>query len=513
MNALPLSVCLITRDEAHNLPGLMQSVRGLAREVVVVDTGSSDGTPELARALGARVLHASWQDDFSAARNVALEAARSEWLLTLDADQQLDAGSHAALARAVLRRDCLAQLVTIRLLGPPEPDGREHVVQHLPSLRLVRRDSRIRYRGRVHEDVSESLQTIGSVDWPDSGVTVTDHGYVDAGARQRKLARNLELLRLSFQERPEALYLAYKLAISLPREAREERDLVLAKALGHALGWSSKPLRELACLPRLTALALQSWTQSGRLEEAADAAQALWQRAGGTLAFTAGCALARAGRFAPAREGLLAYLRQIPAPARLGEQVASGSPPSLALADEQAHPAEACWWLAWMALTEGDPVQAGGWIDQGMRHAGPGPHAGLAVLSLELTLSSGDVGAAAQALEALGAKLAEVPGSLNNSMAELMLASARLALASGDESAARAFAAQAVGARDDTAAVFLAQLDVAAGQTDPALLRSHHDAILGQRFDTLAVKLTLGGHLGLAWPHPVPAATRALLAG
>lgn len=57
METLPLSVCLIARDEAHNLPGLVDSVRGLAQEIVVVDTGSTDGTPELAAALGARVLH------------------------------------------------------------------------------------------------------------------------------------------------------------------------------------------------------------------------------------------------------------------------------------------------------------------------------------------------------------------------------------------------------------------------------------------------------------------------
>jgi glycosyltransferase involved in cell wall biosynthesis len=238
---LPLSVCLITRDEAHNLPGLMASVRGLAREVVVVDTGSRDTTCEVAAALGARVLQTPWEDDFAKARNVALEAATCEWILSMDADQQLDAESRPFLEAALSRQDCNAQLVTIRLLGPSAEDGTEHVVQRLSSLRLFRRDPRIRYRWRVHEDVADSLIEMGSAHWPDSGVTLTDHGYMEAQARASKRERNLELLRRAHREQPDSLYTAYKLAITLPGQAAEERLAVLVSAMKRAksttTGW------------------------------------------------------------------------------------------------------------------------------------------------------------------------------------------------------------------------------------------------------------------------------------
>jgi glycosyltransferase involved in cell wall biosynthesis len=126
---LPLSVCMIVRNESHHLPKALASVKGFAAEIVVVDTGSTDDTVSIASAMGAKVLHFEWTDDFAAARNVALEAATKPWILSLDADQRLDSDSTGALATALQRSDCMAQVVTIDLYGPfhpqPRPDPRQ----------------------------------------------------------------------------------------------------------------------------------------------------------------------------------------------------------------------------------------------------------------------------------------------------------------------------------------------------------------------------------------------------
>ena len=89
MSAPLLSATLIVRDEERNLPDCLGSIDGVVDEVVVVDTGSTDGSVELARELGARVVSHPWRGNFSEARNLALEVARGEWILYLDADERL----------------------------------------------------------------------------------------------------------------------------------------------------------------------------------------------------------------------------------------------------------------------------------------------------------------------------------------------------------------------------------------------------------------------------------------
>ena len=84
----PLSVTIITLNEERNLPGALQSVAGVADEVVVVDSGSTDKTREIAQAAGARVLARTWSN-YSEQKNYAAAQAQHDWILSIDADEQL----------------------------------------------------------------------------------------------------------------------------------------------------------------------------------------------------------------------------------------------------------------------------------------------------------------------------------------------------------------------------------------------------------------------------------------
>jgi hypothetical protein len=111
------TVVMIVRDEEARLPRALASARG-APEIVVSDTGSRDGTPELAARAGARVVERAWRQDFAWAREAAAAEARSPWLLTLDADEQLharDGDVHGSVLRALARADRRgANLVLVR---------------------------------------------------------------------------------------------------------------------------------------------------------------------------------------------------------------------------------------------------------------------------------------------------------------------------------------------------------------------------------------------------------------
>src|SRR5438477_6471542 len=96
-----LTVCMIVKNEAANLRRALASVGPVADELVVVDTGSTDDSAAVAAELGARVAHFAWCDDFAAARNAALALASGAWILSLDADEELDPASVAPLRQLV----------------------------------------------------------------------------------------------------------------------------------------------------------------------------------------------------------------------------------------------------------------------------------------------------------------------------------------------------------------------------------------------------------------------------
>ncbi|MDQ2813538.1 MAG: glycosyltransferase [Actinomycetota bacterium] len=193
-----LSAALIARDEERFLGSCLRSLEGLVDEIVVVDTGSGDRTPEIARGAGARVYQRSWTDDFSAARNQALDLARGEWILYIDADERVRAGTADGL-RAQLGNPAY---IGHRVLLHPRPG-------HSPywELRLFRNDPALRFRGIIHENIWPAIESRRAATGGLIGQTklVMDHeGY--EGDQHRKHLRNLPLLERSLAQDPSRVF-------------------------------------------------------------------------------------------------------------------------------------------------------------------------------------------------------------------------------------------------------------------------------------------------------------------
>lgn len=209
MSRPDLSLCMIFRDEEAMLPDFIASVEGLWDEFVAVDTGSTDRSAELLRAAGARVSHFPWCDDFAAARNASLEQATGRWILFLDADER-PTGELRDQIRALLR-DPGAGAATV-VLRNEWPDGS---VRQSSLLRIFPNDEAIRFRYRIHEDVSDAvhdhLQRHGLAMRHLPGL-VHHLGYTrEVASTRHKKDRDLELLRLSLQDEPRDFYCWFKI--------------------------------------------------------------------------------------------------------------------------------------------------------------------------------------------------------------------------------------------------------------------------------------------------------------
>ena len=100
-NKVRLSLCMIVKNEASCLAGCLRSVQGLVDEIIIVDTGSTDGTKDIAASFGAKAVDFVWQDDFSAARNESLKHATGDWILVLDADEVISSKDHTSIREAM----------------------------------------------------------------------------------------------------------------------------------------------------------------------------------------------------------------------------------------------------------------------------------------------------------------------------------------------------------------------------------------------------------------------------
>ncbi len=167
-----IAFCLIVRDEEQDLPCCLASIKPVADEIVLVDTGSQDRTRDIARIFGARVFDFAWCDDFAAAKNFAVAQAEADWIFSIDADEVLGAQDHEAL-RTLIRTGHTAPVayaVTTRnylkvtdVIGWQPNDGcypEEAGMGWMPSekVRLFTRDPQVRFSYPVHEMVEPSLE-------------------------------------------------------------------------------------------------------------------------------------------------------------------------------------------------------------------------------------------------------------------------------------------------------------------------------------------------------------------
>ncbi len=255
-----LSLCMIVRDEQALLPQCLDSVRGLADEIIVVDTGSRDSTPEIARTAGALVLHQPWTGDFAAARNAGLNAAGGDWILVLDADEYLHPEDRERLRPLLEQGEVEAySLISVDLL-----DGGGFTESELSqNIRLWRNRPEYRFAGSVHEQIVVALAR-ADARIEHSGVRIVHTGYLTSAAKnRRRLERNLDLARREVEATPDDIFHQYGLGMALQSLGRVEAATACFQAArrglepGHLPPWAPRLYKCLA----LCHLARRAWAE------------------------------------------------------------------------------------------------------------------------------------------------------------------------------------------------------------------------------------------------------------
>lgn len=248
-----ISVCLIVKDEELNIERVLKSIPSLF-EVIIYDTGSRDRTVEIAKKYDAVIKQGEWNDDFAQARNQSVSLATGEYILILDADEELPADTEAKLNRFITQYPDRAGTVLIENIMENE-SARHRMVRFFPN------KPAFQFKGVVHEQLHENEQP---ANFEDTGLVIKHYGYTKKEYREKdKFNRYLTLYQkaLDGQDDGYMLYQIGKLFNSV--EQYMEAEHYLKRSLTY------KEENKLYYPPMLVLLGY-TLKELGRSKEAAD---------------------------------------------------------------------------------------------------------------------------------------------------------------------------------------------------------------------------------------------------
>lgn len=209
MTLQTIAIVMIVKNEAAVIQRCLSSVSSFVDSMIVVDTGSTDNTVELAKKCGAEVYYHDWNDDFSTARNAAIAKSTADWNLIIDADEWLLEGADELQKLRLIKPNFVGS-IEVRssyYLNDTQQWASSNISRLLPR--------GVNYQGIIHEQPEHNLPV------KKVAITFAHDGY-EPERRYKKERRNIRLLQLALRETPCDTYLQYKLGVEFDQNAKPE---------------------------------------------------------------------------------------------------------------------------------------------------------------------------------------------------------------------------------------------------------------------------------------------------
>ncbi len=202
---------MIVRNEERFIEKSLRSILSVADEIIVVDTGSKDKTPVIASQFGAKIFNYEWQNNFSEARNFAISMASNPFIFSIDADEELQ-NPESVIRLVQTAKDDEGGWLVNNISFASRKGGTGYDTYATKLLRIFRNHPKIRFNGIVHEQIHESILSLG-MKIRDSEVTLLHYGYsLSPDEMKNKQLRNLDLLLYALRNEPKNAYLLFQIA-------------------------------------------------------------------------------------------------------------------------------------------------------------------------------------------------------------------------------------------------------------------------------------------------------------
>jgi len=213
MPSQTISLCIITKNEEKYLEQCLNSVKELADEIIIVDTGSTDKTKSIAKRFGAEIFDFKWVDDFSAARNESLKHATKDWILVLDADEVIDEEGVKAIrefieekkydAFSLIQKNYTNETSVAGFVNENHKNGKNNYAGWYGSsiVRLFRNKKGYEFEDAVHELVEPSIESKkGRI--AETNLALHHYGNADPKIAAKKKQLYLELCKKKVNQNP-----------------------------------------------------------------------------------------------------------------------------------------------------------------------------------------------------------------------------------------------------------------------------------------------------------------------